>query len=155
MVFYRKLPIYHPQKTTGHNPVHQYEKHTSDGNNYGKTKTGIQGGGSTERFPTSVLVFPTDKQKESLHPTQKPVELCRTIIRTYTDPGDLVLDNCCGSGSILVAAKMEDRDFIGMDNGVCDRPGNEHHGEAWASIADNRLKQTVRPKLRKQPEGGT
>lgn len=136
-------------------PVHQYEKHTSDGSNYGKTKTGVKGGGSTERFPTSVWVFSTDKQKESLHPVQKPVELCRSIIRTYTDPGDLVLDNCCGSGSILVAAKMEDRDFIGMDNGVCDRPGSEQHGKTWAEISANRLKQAVRPKLRKQPGGGS
>lgn len=70
LVFYKKLPTYNPQKTTGHTPVHSYTKHQDDGSNYGKTLIGISGGGSTERYPRSVQVFKTDKQKEALHPTQ-------------------------------------------------------------------------------------
>ena len=139
MVFYKALPVYHPQKTDGHSPVHSYTKRTSDGTNYGETKRGVSGGGSTERFPTSVWRFATDKQKSSLHPTQKPVDLCRYAIRTYSNPGDLVLDNCCGSGSILVAAKMEGRHYIGMDNGFCEKEG-EFYGVSWAQIATERLK---------------
>lgn len=48
LVFYKKLPTYNPQKTTGHKPVNSYTKHQNDGSNYGKTKVGISGGGSTE-----------------------------------------------------------------------------------------------------------
>jgi len=115
MIFYNKLPTFNPQKTTGHTPVHSYTKHTSDGSNYGKTQTGISGGGSTERYPTSVLLFRTDKQKCSLHPTQKSVELCSYLIRTYTNETDLVLDCCMGSGSTGVAAKLLNRKFIGIE----------------------------------------
>ena len=49
------------------------------------------------------------------HPTQKPVELARKIIRTYTDENDVILDNACGSGSFLVAAILENRQFIGIE----------------------------------------
>lgn len=49
------------------------------------------------------------------HPTQKPVELGRYLIRTYTNPGDIVLDNACGSGSFCVAAVLEGRSFIGIE----------------------------------------
>lgn len=115
LVFYKQLPIYNPQKTTGHNPVHTYTKHQDDGSNYGRTKVGISGGGSTERYPRSVLVFPTDKQKEALHPTQKPVELGRYLIRTYTNEEAVILDNAFGSGSFLVAAKLENRKYIGIE----------------------------------------
>jgi DNA modification methylase len=49
------------------------------------------------------------------HPTQKPVDLIRYLIRTYTNPGDIVLDNCMGSGSTAIAALREDRHFIGFE----------------------------------------
>ena len=42
LIFYKKLPVYHPQMTDGHSPVHSYTKHTTDGNNYGKTKLEFQ-----------------------------------------------------------------------------------------------------------------
>ena len=139
MVFYKRLPTYNPQKTTGHEPTHSYTKHTSDGTNYGKTKIGVSGGGSTERFPTSVWTFATDKQKSCLHPTQKPLELCRYAIRTFSNPGDLVVDHCCGSGTIPLAAKLEGRHFIGMDNGTCEKAGSDLYGVPWAEIAAARL----------------
>lgn len=99
----------------GHKPVHSYTKHTSDGSNYGKTKLGIKGGGSTERYPTTVLEFPTDKQKSSLHPTQKPVALYDYLIRTYTNEGNLVLDNCMGSGTTIEACINTNRNYIGIE----------------------------------------
>ena len=52
---------------------------------------------------------------EVVHPTQKPVALGRYFVRTYTDPGDVVLDNAFGSGSFLVAALLEGRNFIGIE----------------------------------------
>ena len=115
LVFYKKLPTYNPQKTTGHTPVHSYTKHQDDGSNYGKTLIGISGGGSTERYPRSVQVFKTDKQKEALHPTQKPVDLLEYLIKTYTNEGETVLDNTMGSGSTGVAAVRTNRNFVGIE----------------------------------------
>ena len=115
LVFYKKLPTYNPQKTTGHKPVHNYTKHQDDGSNYGKTKVGVSGGGSTERYPRSIQVFKTDKQKAALHPTQKPVELLEYLIKTYTNENEVVLDNCMGSGSTGVAFINTNRRFIGME----------------------------------------
>jgi site-specific DNA-methyltransferase (adenine-specific) len=65
------------------------------------------------RYPTNLLYFKRDKEK--LHPTAKPVDLLRYLIRTYTNQGDLVLDNTCGSGSTCVAAIREKRNFIGIE----------------------------------------
>lgn len=115
LVFYKKLPKYRPIKTTGHKPVNSYTKHQDDGECYGATKAGISGGGATDRYPRSVLRFPTDKQTCSLHPTQKPLALIEYLIRTYTDEGDTVLDNCMGSGTTGVACKNLNRDFIGIE----------------------------------------
>jgi site-specific DNA-methyltransferase (adenine-specific) len=65
------------------------------------------------RYPTNLLYFKRDKEK--LHPTAKPVDLLRYLIRTYTNDNALVLDNCCGSGSTCVAAIREKRNFIGIE----------------------------------------
>ncbi len=67
---------------------------------------------STERYPKSVWKFATDKQREALHPTQKPVKLIEEIIKTYTNEGDIVLDNCAGSGTTGVAARNTNRNYI-------------------------------------------
>lgn len=125
MVFYKSLPVYHPQKTSGHIrkvSTANHKRNSEQSMDYGNY--GLHTYDSTERYPTSVWKFSTDKQKVALHPTQKPIELCRYAIRTYTNPGDLVLDNCCGAGSIPLAAKLEGRHYIGMDNGVCEKEGN-------------------------------
>jgi len=122
LVFYKSLPTYIPQMTSGHAPTHLYTKHQDDGSNYGATKIGISGGGSTERYPRSVLEFATDKQKEALHPTQKPLALMAYLIRTYTNAGDTVLDNCAGSGSTLIAARRQGRRAVGieLDEAYCE-----------------------------------
>lgn len=114
VVFYKSQPVYNPQKTTGHKPVHSYTKHTSDGSNYGKTKQGVKGGGSTERYPTTVLEFSTDKQKKDgkLHPTQKPIALFEYLIKTYTNENDLVLDSCAGSFTTAIACINTNRNYI-------------------------------------------
>lgn len=87
-VFYKKPPIYNPQKTTGHvRKVSKAEhklncKETTD---YGQH--GLSSYDSTERYPKSVWTFAKDSQKSALHPTQKPLSLCIDIIRTYTNMG--------------------------------------------------------------------
>lgn len=142
MIFYKSLPTYNPQKTTGHKRKVSKAEHkincevTKD---YGKHK--LTSYDSTERFPTSVWTFATDKQKSAIHPTQKPVDLCRYAIRTYTNEGDIVLDCCCGSGSIPLAAKLEGRKYIGMDNGICEKENSEYFGMSWADVATDRIEK--------------
>ena len=81
------------------------------------------------RYPTNLLYFKRDKDK--VHPTQKPVALLQYLIRTYTNDNALVLDNCCGSGSTYVAAIREKRNFIGIELNedyhkiACDRIARE------------------------------
>ena len=139
MVFYKKLPPYHPQKTGGHKPVNNYTKSGDDGTNYGRTKRGIRGGGNTDRYPTSIIRAKSDKQHLALHPTQKPVDLLRWLIRTYTDEDALVLDNACGSGSTCVAAVEEGRNYIGMDNGTCENKNSPFYCRPWAEVAATRI----------------
>lgn len=115
LIFYKKLPVYNPQKTQNHTPVHSYTKYQDDGSNYGKTSVGISGGGSTERYPRSVILFKSDKQKQALHPTQKPVALCEYLIKTYTNECDIVLDNCMGSGTTAIACINTNRQYIGFE----------------------------------------
>lgn len=115
LVFYDRLPTYHPQKTTGHvrkTAVKRGDKTPV----YGRQTIDAIGYDSTERYPRSVLIFPSDKQRSKLHPTQKPVGLCEYLIRTYSNPGDLVLDFCMGSGTTGVAAATQSRRFIGMES---------------------------------------
>ena len=115
-VFYKSLPTYNPQKTAGHErkvSTKSHKRNSVKTSNYGEHDLTTYD--STERFPTSVLTFSTDKQKEALHPTQKPVDLLRYLIRTYTNPGEMILDNCMGSGSTGIAAKLEGREFIGIE----------------------------------------
>ena len=64
------------------------------------------------RYPTTVLQFSRDR---IFHPTGKPVALFEYLIRTYSNPGDLVLDNCMGSGTAAVACVTSKRQFIGME----------------------------------------
>lgn len=66
----------------------------------------------THRSPTSLLCFPRDNTLANIHPTQKPVALFDYLIRTYTQPGQVVLDNCSGSGTTAIAAYLSDRHFI-------------------------------------------
>lgn len=117
VVFYDRPAPYVPQMTDGHAPVHAYTKHTSDGTNYGVTRRGVTGGGSTRRYPTSVLEIPVvnNDDPERIHPTQKPRRLPEWFIRTYTQPGDLVLDPTAGSGSTLLAARDLGRNYVGFD----------------------------------------
>lgn len=114
-IFYSKLPIYNPQMTEGHSPVHSYTKHTTDGTCYGETKIGISGGGSTQRYPRDVLQFKWDTQKSNLHPTQKPIDACEYFIKTYTNEDCIILDPFMGSGTTCLACKNLNRNYIGIE----------------------------------------
>jgi DNA modification methylase len=113
-VFYKSLPVYNPQKTYGHKPVNKYKKHSSDGSNYGKTKINTEGGGQTDRYPTSIIDIPykSIKKKERIHPTQKPAEVMEWIIKTFTNEGMTVLDFAAGGGTTAIACINTNRKFI-------------------------------------------
>lgn len=113
-VFYQRQPEYHPQKTEGHKPVNAYYTRHS-GECYGGADKHQSGGGNTDRHPRSVIKFAPVPNSERRHPNQKPVELLSMLIRTYTSPGQVVLDNTMGSGSTMEACIETGRDGIGME----------------------------------------
>ena len=154
LVFYKKLPIYNPQMTQGHprkvaskesraksieRQKLKVDNKDSNYNFYGESSTGYD---STERYPLSVQIFAKDQQKENYHPTQKPVALLEWLIRTYTNEGDLVLDNCMGSGSTGVACVNTNRDFIGIEL-----------TEQYFKIAQSRIEKAVKKKVEVEVEG--
>ena len=113
LIFYKKLPLYNPQKTIGHKrkiSSADHKRNSIKSSNYGEYKNTSYD--STERFPVSILKFPSDKQKSCLHPTQKPVALFEYLIKTYTKEGDIILDNCSGSGTTGIAAINTNRNFV-------------------------------------------
>lgn len=107
-------PLYYPQMVKRDKPV------TIKGN-YSNTGQGILSGSGiiekeyTHQYPVSVLKVMNSNQKEKVHPTQKPVALMEYLIRTYTNEGETVLDNCFGSGTTGVACMNTKRRFIGME----------------------------------------
>lgn len=110
LVFYKKLPLYNPQMRTGFKPYScKRGKGTSNYNKHISVVSTSNG----ERYPIDILEFAYDKQK--LHPTQKPVALLEYLIKTYTNEGATVLDNCMGSGSTCVACINTNRNYIGFE----------------------------------------
>ncbi len=112
-VFYSKLPTYNPQKKDG-KPYNKTcgANQTTNYGDFGENKCVNETG---KRFPTNVLHFSNANHSQIFHPTQKPVELLEYLIRTYTNEGDTVLDNCMGSGSTGIACANLNRDFIGIE----------------------------------------
>lgn len=113
LVFYKAKPTFNPIKTFGHERKTAKRKDIGS-EHYGK-QVNIKSYDSTERYPRSVQVFSSDKQKQALHPTQKPVALCEYLIRTYTNEGETVLDNTMGSGTTGVACVNTGRAFVGIE----------------------------------------
>lgn len=116
-VFYKKQPIYNPQFVEGQ--VNHKRGGAGNGSNNAKngcysdfkhTETVI----TTQKYPTSII--PCEKEHSKFyHQTQKPVSLCQWLIRTFTNTGDTVLDNTCGSGTTCVAAIREKRNYVGIE----------------------------------------
>ena len=137
LVFYKDLPTYNPQKTNGHKPINSYTKYVKTQNNtelYGEMKQEISGGGETDRYPRSVLLYSSDKQKSCLHPTQKPVALAEYLINTYSNEGETVLDNCIGSGTTAIACINTKRNFIGIEKEI-----------KYFDIANERISKLLNP----------
>lgn len=113
-VFYRKQPVYHPQMIDGE-PYDKGVRKDQLSGSYGDFQP-VHVHSDGKRYPTDIIYFKTaESEGKVFHPTQKPVELGRYFVRTYTNSGDIVLDNTSGSGSFLVAALLEGRNFIGIE----------------------------------------
>ena len=115
-VFYKKRPTYNPQmvlldKPYKHKLPHLKSELTNNVDSFKSEKYTYAS--YTHAHPKNLLKFARDKRR--IHSTQKPVELLEYLIKTYTNQGDLVLDNTMGSGSTGVACKNLKRDFIGME----------------------------------------
>lgn len=113
-VFYKKQPVYNPQMVQGEPYDKGFRKNQLSGS-YGDFQP-VHVHSDGKRYPTDVIYFKTaESEGEVIHPTQKPVELGRYFVRTYTNPGALVLDNTFGSGSFLLSALLEGRNFVGIE----------------------------------------
>ena len=106
--------MYYPQKVKRENPVFNGGGLNSCKllhNNNMKKQFNVY----TDKHPISILHFDTVAPSKRLHPTQKPLELLEYMVKTYSNEGDLVLDNCMGSGTTGVACKKLNRNFIGIE----------------------------------------
>ena len=112
LVFYSVKPTYNPQMWQS-TPYSGFSSKTSKiGEIYGNAQSKHRDNPEGSRYPKTVLKF---KQEKGLHPTQKPVDMMQYFIRTYTNEGDVILDNTMGSGTTGVAAVLENRQFIGIE----------------------------------------
>ena len=118
-VFYNKLPTYNPQMWIGEechsrgNVIGKSQNDFSRNTNYGDFSA-VETKGNL-KYPKSILTFSKPHPSISIHPTQKPVELLEWLIKTYTNEGETVLDNCMGSGSTVVACVNTNRKFKGIE----------------------------------------
>jgi site-specific DNA-methyltransferase (adenine-specific) len=128
LVFCRKKPTYNPQMWYS-TPYSGFSSSESKiGEVYGKANSKHRNNPEGSRYPKTVLKF---KQEKGLHPTQKPVELMRYLIRTYSNENEVILDNTMGSGTTGVAAILENRQFVGIEN-----------DETYFNLAKNRIEST-------------
>lgn len=117
LVFYNQQPTYNPQMVYSGKQNHSRGKIDKEQANscYGKYGK-VEAIKSDYKYPGTILEFQKGHSKESwLHSTAKPVNLLRWLIRTYSNEGDLILDNFAGSGSTIIAAIEEKRDWIGIE----------------------------------------
>ena len=120
MVFYKEQCTYNPQKNIHEgkrvtNKIGKNARWSVTQSGYEQTTKPFEYNDDGTRYPTQLLKFQRDNPRKRLHPTQKPVPLLEYLIKTYTNEGDLVLDNCMGSGSTGVACVNLKRNFIGME----------------------------------------
>ena len=136
-VFYKKQPTYNPQKTDG--KPYKAKSGETTSSNFGK----FNGNHHTEnkdgkRYPLSVLRFSGEHNRGKQHPTQKPTDLLEYLIKTYTNEGEIVLDNSMGSGSCGVACANTNRNFIGIEL-----------DEGYFNIAKKRIEEAYAEKREK------
>lgn len=127
LIFYKKLPTYNPQMTSGHvrkvssakNRAACINRRNDTDNIYNNEYPDkVKDYDSTDRYPRDVIKFASDKQKSTLHKTQKPIALLEYLIKTYTNEGDTVLDPCFGSNTTGLVCKITNRNYIGIEKDI-------------------------------------
>ena len=116
VVFCKEKTIYNPQMRVGE-PLHSkgktYLNKEDKNNNYGKYQKILDNRcGETQKYPTTVITCQKPHPSIAKHRTEKPIKLLEYLIKTYSNEGDLILDNCSGSGSLAIAAYNTKRNFI-------------------------------------------
>lgn len=154
-IFYKKQPTYNPQMTKGEAYDKGVRKDQYTGS-YGDFKPQrVKSDG--ERYPIDVVFYEeqdiddyvyiktAESEGKVYHPTQKPIELGRYLIKTFTNPGDLVLDSACGSGSFLLSAILENRKFIGIEK---NEDGLLHKVDPvdYIKVCTDRIRETLKRK---------
>ena len=134
LVFAKKQIEYYPIKWRG-KPNHKQGLLKNDQRSevYGKikrTKDNLSG----MKYPRSIIEISKHSSQGGLHPTQKPVALFEYLVKTYTNEGDVVLDNCMGSGTTAIAAINTNRNFIGFEM-----------DENYHKLANQRIEQHLNP----------
>ena len=149
-VFYDKQPVYNPQMTEGE-PYDKGVRKNQLSGSYGDFQP-VHVHSDGKRYPTDVIYFKTaESEGEVFHATQKPIELGRYFVRTYSNPGDVILDNTSGSGSFVVAALMEGRNFVGIEKNADTelfkgekinyiKKTRERLQEAWRQLNDEKIR---------------
>ena len=131
-VFYNKQPQYNPQMTEGEPYDKGVRKNQLTGSYGDFNPVHVKSEGM--RYPTDVVYFKTaESEGKVYHPTQKPVALFEYLIKTYTDEGEIVLDNCIGSGTTAVACLNTNRNFIGFEK-----------EEKYYNIANERIEKYMK-----------
>lgn len=135
LVFYKKQPVYHPQMTPCLPEQRNHGRRKTEGFTnrcYGTMRLSPVRM-ADDKYPTSVVCIPKEHKRGAFYyPTQKPVALVEYLIRTYTDEGDIVLDNCIGSGTTAVAAIRTGRHYIGFEI-----------EQAYCEIAERRIREEL------------
>jgi site-specific DNA-methyltransferase (adenine-specific) len=122
VLFYKKLPTYNPQMIDAPpDRIRPISDKSTESLNYGKVNK-VKAGEDYNpnlRYPTNLIKFSSVKGEcnnlNRLHPTQKPVELCEWLMKTYSNENEIVLDNCMGSGTTAVTATLNNRRWIGFE----------------------------------------
>jgi site-specific DNA-methyltransferase (adenine-specific) len=114
LVFYRRRCVYNPEKETRGKPRNKGRNKPGMTASYGETNDN-QYSFNNEYYPTNLIRISNANRSSRLHPTQKPTDLFEYLIRTYTNEGDIVLDNTIGSGTTAVAAINTNRRFVGIE----------------------------------------
>lgn len=131
IVFYKQIGTYNPQKVLGQKNHSKGKKKQNANNNYGSYEflDNSESLGNL-KHPNSIISISKPHPSKMIHPTEKPLKLGKWIIRTYSNEGDIVLDNAFGSGTFLLAAKLENRQYIGYET-----------KEEYFKIAEKRLNE--------------
>lgn len=164
-VFYQKQPTYNPQMGKGTSYDKGVRKNQHTGSYGGFNPVHVHSDGS--RYPVDVLAYDetelddyvyvktAESEGNVFHATQKPIELGRYLIRTFSNPGDIILDNASGCGSFLVAAYLEGRNFIGIEKNEDAVLHRDEKNIDFVEITKERLKEAQENNQNLQVAQGT